>query len=207
MSKHEYACGACGHAQDSMDRVCDSCGAHRVVLISVLESIAGPNWRDLLKPEKKLVPTLQPTKKAKPLTPPDLKQCQAEKPNGVNFMTLGGRREMIRCTKKPTVIAIENKPGEDGQIGKMSLCDDCVGAFMKQMPKDYATFTPANQYDPKPYLELLQAEAKYLESRGWVPNLRVAPAVLWRDPLESEHPDRLYRQEVAMTIQKPREPQ
>jgi len=69
------------------------------------------------------------------LRPPDLKRCQAEKPNGHSFMTIGGRpggRE--RCGAAPTVIATEIKPGKDGQIGSMALCDDCLEVFQEQMP-------------------------------------------------------------------------
>jgi len=69
------------------------------------------------------------------LIPPDKKRCQAEKPNGVNFMTLGGRREMVRCSNKPTVIITETKPGEDGQKGSMSLCPDCLIVFRDQCPR------------------------------------------------------------------------
>ena len=47
------------------------------------------------------------------LIPPDLDRCQGEHSNGVNFMTLGGRREMIRCSNKPTHIAVELKPGAE----------------------------------------------------------------------------------------------
>jgi len=75
------------------------------------------------------------------LTPPDLERCQAKKPNGVNFLTLGGRPEMIRCTDKPTVIAKEIKPGKDGLRGSMSLCTHCLLKFMTQMSpsqEDYA---------------------------------------------------------------------
>jgi hypothetical protein len=41
-----FACSDCGHEQDSMTRPCDECGSVRVVTIAVLESLAGPNWRD-----------------------------------------------------------------------------------------------------------------------------------------------------------------
>ena len=67
------------------------------------------------------------------LIPPDLERCQAEKPNGVTFMTLGGRKEMIRCIDKPTVIVREKKPGGDGQCGSMTLCTSCLLQFMTQM--------------------------------------------------------------------------
>lgn len=74
------------------------------------------------------------------LIPADPLRCQAEISNGVNFMTLGGRREMVRCSNKPVVIATEKKPGPDGQTGSMSLCTSCVVQFMKQMPEGFATF-------------------------------------------------------------------
>lgn len=72
-------------------------------------------------------------KKLKKLTPPDLKQCQAEKSNGWNFMTLGGRKEMVRCTNKPTTIVRELKPGKDGRKGSMTLCTDCLVQFMMRV--------------------------------------------------------------------------
>ena len=72
------------------------------------------------------------------LAPPDKKRCQAEKLSG-SFMTLGPRH-MERCTNLPTVIATEKKPGEDGQKGSMSLCEDCLEIFKQKFPKGYATF-------------------------------------------------------------------
>lgn len=73
-------------------------------------------------------------RKVKKLTPPDLLRCQAEKPNGESFMTLGGGPKLERCRREPTVIATEIKPGKDGQIGSMSLCDKCAAVLQKQMP-------------------------------------------------------------------------
>lgn len=78
----------------------------------------------------------------KELTPPDLHRCQAEKPNGASFMTLGGRPGLVRCSDKPSVIATENKPGPDGQVGSMSLCQHCAEVFVKQLGADYATTAP-----------------------------------------------------------------
>jgi hypothetical protein len=54
------------------------------------------------------------------LIPPDENQCQAEEREG-SFMT-HGPRSMIRCSERPDFIATENKPGSDGQIGSMSVC-------------------------------------------------------------------------------------
>ena len=75
------------------------------------------------------------------LTPPDLKRCQAEKPNGVNAFSHGGRPGLVRCSTRPTVVATEVKPGEDGQVGSMSLCADCLEVFQKQMGPGFATFS------------------------------------------------------------------
>lgn len=78
-------------------------------------------------------------KPVKKLTPPDKKRCQAEYSNGVNFMTLGGRHEMIRCAAKPTVIVTEVKPGKDGLKGSMSLCNACLEQLFEKMGPSYAT--------------------------------------------------------------------
>jgi len=72
-------------------------------------------------------------KKKVKLTPPDLERCQAEKSNGWNFMTLGGRREMARCDNEPTTIVRELVPGEDGLKGSMSLCTECLVQFMMRV--------------------------------------------------------------------------
>lgn len=71
------------------------------------------------------------------MIPPDLERCQAEKPNGESFMTLGGGHKMIRCDNKPTVIVTETQPGPDGKIGSMSLCTDCLKVAINQLPKGY----------------------------------------------------------------------
>jgi hypothetical protein len=81
-------------------------------------------------------------KQLKPLTPPDLQQCQAEKPNGNSFMTLGGRPGLERCTSKPTVIAEEALAGADGRHGSMSLCEECRKALIRQLGANYCSFTP-----------------------------------------------------------------
>ena len=80
------------------------------------------------------------------LKPVDLERCQADKPGNGPFVVggeignpLNGYR--VRCRDKPTVIAKENMPGEDGKCGAMSLCGDCKKAFIKQLGKDYASFS------------------------------------------------------------------
>lgn len=74
------------------------------------------------------------------LIPPDLKQCQAEKPNGHSFMTLGGQPGLERCREKPTWIATETKAGKDGLIGSMSLCSECRDQLVKQLGDGFCTF-------------------------------------------------------------------
>lgn len=73
------------------------------------------------------------------LDPPDLDQCQALKPNGNNAFTLGDKPGLIQCEEKPSVIVTENQPGDDGLIGSMSLCADCLDAFNKQKGPGFAT--------------------------------------------------------------------
>ncbi len=76
------------------------------------------------------------------LIPPDRKRCQAEKPNGNTFMTLGGVPGMERCKAKPTVIAYENKPAADGLKGSMSLCDSCAKKLVEVSGAAFATLKP-----------------------------------------------------------------
>lgn len=64
----------------------------------------------------------------------DKERCQAEKPNGATFMTLGGTSKMVRCNNKPTVIVTEKQVGSDGLKGSMCLCDDCLNVAEKQLP-------------------------------------------------------------------------
>jgi hypothetical protein len=78
----------------------------------------------------------------KPLTPPDRERCQAEKPNGNSFMTLGGRPGRERCASPPTVIAYETKPGVDGRKGSMSLCEACQEVAIKQLGRGALRFAP-----------------------------------------------------------------
>ncbi len=81
------------------------------------------------------------------LIPADHRQCQAEKPNGYNFMTLGGRPGLERCRNKPVVIAIENQPGPDGLIGSMSLCEECKAVFLRQYGDQFAKLQEIVDHD------------------------------------------------------------
>jgi len=79
------------------------------------------------------------------LTPPDRKRCQAEKPNpnAGSFMTLGPRPPaLLRCDETPTMIAVELRPGKDGKLGAMSLCDSCKAVFDEQMGTAGFAFEP-----------------------------------------------------------------
>lgn len=84
------------------------------------------------------------------MTPPDLNRCQADVPGNGPF-TIGGEigdprnGYRVRCKNKPIVIAIEKRPGTDGLIGAMSLCESCRHEFLKQLGEDYAHFTPINK--------------------------------------------------------------
>ena len=70
------------------------------------------------------------------LTPPDIKRCQVEKPNGHTFMAFGGVPGLVRCEAKPSVIVSEKEPGPDGQKGSMSMCLGCLEVFSKQAGLD-----------------------------------------------------------------------
>lgn len=74
------------------------------------------------------------TKKKVKLIPPDMKQCQVEKPNGNTFMTLGGVPGLVRCKNKPTVLVKETKAGKDGQKGSMTMCASCYEVFKERAP-------------------------------------------------------------------------
>jgi hypothetical protein len=64
------------------------------------------------------------------LIPADRKRCQAEKPNGPFRM---GGPAFTRCANKPAFIAKEERPGEDGKRGSMSLCPSCYSVFTQQV--------------------------------------------------------------------------
>lgn len=76
------------------------------------------------------------------LEPVDLTRCQAEKSDGVNAFTLGGRPRMIRCSNTPTRVATEREPGPDGLRGAMSLCTECMEAMIAQMGCGHCTLEP-----------------------------------------------------------------
>ena len=73
------------------------------------------------------------------LEPIDTNRCQAERLCG-SFMTFGPRK-LIRCTNGPDFIATEKKPGKDGLVGAMSLCESCAEVMKKILGEDFATLS------------------------------------------------------------------
>lgn len=104
----------------------------------------------------------------KPIKPLDFGRCQAEISNGVTFMTLGGRKEMIRCDRKPANIVEEIRPGKDGQRGHMTLCESCSAVFRAQNPDWRTNYTITDILDyAKALWDSLPAEARAIfESHG-----------------------------------------
>ncbi len=84
------------------------------------------------------------------LTPPDPERCQADKPGNGPF-TIGGEigdpknGYRTRCRSKPEVIAVEVKPGGDGQRGSMALCGPCKAAMIKERGQGFAAYTPISE--------------------------------------------------------------
>lgn len=95
---------------------------------------------------------------SKPLIPPDYSQCQAEKPNGHSFMTLGGVPGLERCKNKPQWVIHETVPDKNGQCGSMSLCDACLEVFRKQVGMDGYRLEPAIK--PRTVAEMLEEMEK-----------------------------------------------
>lgn len=71
------------------------------------------------------------------IAPADVNRCQAEKPNGATFMSMGGRPELVRCKDVPSVIVVENETDENGERGSMSLCEDCLKVAKQQLPENF----------------------------------------------------------------------
>lgn len=61
-------------------------------------------------------------------------------------------------------------------------------------------------YDNAPYARLLAAEATYLQERGWSPWTTPGGGIVWKDPLNKEYPDQRFRMDVAVDMQRQREP-
>ncbi len=104
----------------------------------------------------------------KPLEPVDRERCQADVP-GPGPFTVGGEigdprnGYRVRCKNKPTVIATENQPGEDGRIGSMSLCRDCVVVFVRDLGVGYATLRDI--MDPDKNLQEQLELAKHIQDQ------------------------------------------
>jgi hypothetical protein len=75
------------------------------------------------------------------LTPPDYDRCQGESKNNNPFTMGGVIGRWVRCNQKPTTLLEEMSPGEDGKMGSMTLCDDCLAIFKKMFPGTKVKFT------------------------------------------------------------------
>lgn len=73
------------------------------------------------------------------LEPVDLERCQCEETPAHSFMSFGPRPKPDRCNQKPVWVATENKPGKDGLMGSMSLCEAHRQSLIKKMGADFAT--------------------------------------------------------------------
>ncbi len=65
------------------------------------------------------------------LTPPDMKQCQAEIRPAHGPFVLGPRPRFARCASAPVFLAVEIRPGADGMHGSMSLCLPCAKVMLE----------------------------------------------------------------------------
>lgn len=70
------------------------------------------------------------------LDPIDVRRCQAIKPNGNSFMTIGGVVGRERCKNTATCIIIQISPAEDGLRGGMSVCNECLEVAKFQLGAD-----------------------------------------------------------------------
>lgn len=102
------------------------------------------------------------------LAPPDLKRCQAEKPNGHTIFTLGGVPGLVQCKNVPLFIAKEPQRADGRKQGSMSVCLECRTICEKQVPG-----TTFKKIDRKPLTPLekemgaaLEAAWEWLGSKG-----------------------------------------
>lgn len=75
-----------------------------------------------------------------PLTPPDLKRCQAVAQT-YNPMAFGSCHRENRCQRVSVYIAKETKPASDGKRGSMSLCAACSKIALEKLGKAAFTLT------------------------------------------------------------------
>lgn len=74
----------------------------------------------------------------KRLIPPDIKRCQADRPNGATAFTLGGVPALVRCRNVPKFIIKESNPNpKDGLRGEMGVCAECLKVAKKQLPANH----------------------------------------------------------------------
>ena len=101
------------------------------------------------------------------LVPIDYERCQAEVSNGVNFMTLGGRRGMVRCESPARWAAHDKKPRADGKVGHMSLCQSCLFHMEQQEDMTSISVIPIDLYQAQMMWDALDGKTrKIFEDHG-----------------------------------------
>lgn len=98
---------------------------------------------------KKLKEREEMTNKKPKLIPADKTRCQADVSTWNPWHIAGRDVKVERCKSKPTFIAKENKAGQDGRKGTMSVCRPCRRELERQLGKNYATFEPIQPKKPK----------------------------------------------------------
>ena len=83
--------------------------------------------------------------KQEDLIPVDYDRCQCEEHNGAHALTVGGKSAYVRCDKRPLYVVTESKPGADGVIGSMSLCEEHHEVLTNQAPAGYFSSKPINR--------------------------------------------------------------
>jgi hypothetical protein len=87
------------------------------------------------------------------MIPPDPTRCQATIRAAHGAFVLGPPPRFERCRNTPVTIAREVAPGPDGEVGAMSLCENCLVQFRKQVGEAGMTFEPvasARETEPRP---------------------------------------------------------
>lgn len=74
------------------------------------------------------------------LVPVDLHRCQCF-PNMMRWspLSFGPKPRPLRCENTATHVIVENRAThDDGRIGAMSVCDDCLALFRQHRPPTFA---------------------------------------------------------------------
>lgn len=66
------------------------------------------------------------------LIPVDTERCQGRKPGRI--LDREGKFSLTRCTNVPQYVAIQIKPGKDGEHGAISTCEECLRRLHEELP-------------------------------------------------------------------------